>query len=116
DAALLAKDGQPREADAVLERFLRDEPDEINLVMMRAQIRADSLEDTAKARELLQAVADRSDSSAPVVQLAGLELDQNRLHAAAALVAKIRARWKEAAAADLPDPPIPPQRPTLADA
>ena len=60
-----------------------------------------ALKDPDKARELLQAVADRVDSSAPLIQLAGLEIEKDRLDAATAVVAKIRARWKEAAAADV---------------
>ncbi|HZW32760.1 MAG TPA: tetratricopeptide repeat protein [Isosphaeraceae bacterium] len=100
-AAFLAKDGQPGAADQLLDEFLRDHPEDFNLVMMRAQIRAEALKDPDTARTLLQAVADRVDSSAPLVQLAGLEIDKDRLDAAAAVVTKIRARWKEAAAADV---------------
>ena len=46
--------------------------------MMRAQIQADLSRSPEKARELLHGVADRTDSSAPG-QLAGLEIDRNRL-------------------------------------
>jgi tetratricopeptide (TPR) repeat protein len=116
EAALLVKDDRPGDADAVLERFLRDEPDDANLVMMRAQIQAESLKQPDRARQLLGAIADRSDTSAPLVQLAGLELDANRLDAAAAVVARIRARWKEAAAADVLEAQIALKRGRLADA
>ena len=49
----------------------------------------------------MQGIADRTESSAPLVQLAGLELERNQLDAAAAVIAKIRARWTEAATSDV---------------
>jgi tetratricopeptide (TPR) repeat protein len=116
EAALLVRDGKPNEADRALEVFLREEPENTSLVMMRAQIQAESLKDAAKARELLRGIAETSDSSAPLVQLAGLEIDQNRLDDAAAVVAKIRERWKEAAAADVLDAQIALRRGKVTDA
>ena len=98
EAALLVKDGKPEEADAVLERVPHaPSPTTHSLVMMRAQIQAETLKDPDQARALLEGIAERSDNSAPLVQLAGLELERNRLDEAAAVIAKIRARWKEAA-------------------
>ncbi len=101
EAALLVKDGKPAEADAALEQFLRAEPENQGLVLMRAQIQADNLKAPDKARELLKGIADRSDSSAPMVQLAVLELDRGRLDEAEAVIARVRARWKESATVDV---------------
>ena len=69
--------------------------------MMRAQIQAEQLKNLAKARELLLGIADKTENSAPLVQLAGLELDSNQLDAAEEVIAKIRSRWKEAATSDV---------------
>jgi tetratricopeptide (TPR) repeat protein len=101
DAALLDKDGKPAEADKVLENFLAPGPDNPTLVMMRAQIQAESLKDFAKARSLLLAVSEKTENSAPLVQLAGLELERNQLDQAQEVIAKIRTRWKEAATGDV---------------
>jgi predicted Zn-dependent protease len=62
---------------------------------------ADLLGDVKEARKLLVNLAERSDNSAPLVQLALLDLKQKDYDAVAATIAKIRGRWKEAAAADL---------------
>ena len=48
-------------------------------------------------------IADRSENSAPLVQLALLDMKQKDYDAVTATIAKVRARWKEAAAADLLD-------------
>jgi predicted Zn-dependent protease len=101
DAALLAQDQKPAEADRVLEEFLQKDPDHTNLVIMRAQLQAESLKNPEKARALLLAASDRADSSAPLVQLAGLELERGNLDAAAEIIGKIKARWKEAATGDV---------------
>ena len=101
DAALVAKDSKPALADQILADFLKTAPDHPALVMMRAQLQAESLKNDDEARSLLQGVADRTESSAPLVQLAGLELERNQLDAAEAVIAKIRARWKESATSDV---------------
>ena len=103
EAALLARDGKPEEADRVLAAFLAAHPDNLTLTLMRAQVLADMLDNQKEARSLLVAVADRTDNSAPLVQLALLDLKKKDYDAVAATIAKIRARWKEAAAADLLD-------------
>jgi predicted Zn-dependent protease len=103
EAALLAKDGNPAEADQTLAAFLELDPDQTTLIMMRAQIHAESLKNDEQARALLRAAAERTESSAPLVQLAGLELERNDLGAAEAVIAKIRSRWKEAATGDVLD-------------
>ncbi len=116
EASLLVRDAKPREADKVLEDFLRDEPDNVKTVVLRAQIQAERLKDTDKARELLRAAAERSQSSDPMVQLAALELENNRLDEAATIVARIRDRWKEAAVSDILDAQIAIKRGKLAEA
>ncbi len=101
EAALVAKDGKPADADRILAEFIKASPDQPSLVMMRAQLQSDSLKNDQEARSLLQGIADRTESSAPLVQLAGLELDRNQLDAAEAVIAKIRTRWKESATGDV---------------
>jgi tetratricopeptide (TPR) repeat protein len=101
DAALLAKDGKPEAADQILSEFLVRQPDNVTLVIMRAQLLVDSLKNVEQARAILAAIADKTESSAPLVQLAGLELERNNLAAAEAVIAKIRTRWKEAATSDV---------------
>jgi tetratricopeptide (TPR) repeat protein len=116
EASLLAKEAKPQEADQVLEDFLRDEPDNVKLGILRAQIQAEGLKDLNKARAILRGIAERSESSDPMIQLASLELEQNRLDEAAAIVATIRGRWKEAAAADILDAQIAIKRGKIGDA
>ena len=52
---------------------------------------------------LCRVIAERSDNSAPLVQLALLELAAKDFAAVSASIAKVRARWKEAATGDLLD-------------
>jgi predicted Zn-dependent protease len=103
EAALLARDGKAKEADGVLADFLARNPENTGVVLMRAQILGDPLGDAKAARKLLVDAAGRTENSAPLVQLALLELKEKDYPAAASTIAKIRARWKEAAAADLLD-------------
>ena len=62
---------------------------------------AESLKRPKEARELLLALAERCDSSTPLVQLVQIDLEQNDLDAAADTINKIRSRWKEAATGDI---------------
>jgi cellulose synthase operon protein C len=101
DAALVAKDGKPDQADRILAEFLAKEPDNVTLVLMRAQLQVESLKNVEQARSLLLSIAEKTESSAPLVQLAGLELERNELAAAEAVIGKIRSRWKEAATSDV---------------
>ncbi len=101
DAALLVKAGKPDEAEKRLGSFVVGETGRDTLAMMRAQILAESLKRPDEARAILMEVGEKADSSAPWVQLAGLEIESNRLAEAEAVVRKIRGRWKEAAAADV---------------
>ena len=103
NAAFLVKDGKPEEADKALAEFLAQDSDDVTLTLMRAQILNDSLDRPDDARKLLTELGERSESSAPWVQLAQLELTRNNLDAAAAVVAKVRGRWKEAATGDILD-------------
>ncbi len=103
DASTLSKLGKPEEADRALAAFLAKVPDSVPAVQMRAQILAKDLNKTAEARKLLADVAERGDNSAPLVQLALLELAAKDYDAVTASIAKVRARWKDAATGDLLD-------------
>jgi predicted Zn-dependent protease len=101
DASFHARANQPKEADRVLAEFLAQDPENVGVTLLRAQVLADLLGDVKEARKLLINLAERSDNSAPLVQLALLDLKQKDYDAVATTVAKIRNRWKESAAADL---------------
>jgi tetratricopeptide (TPR) repeat protein len=73
------------------------------VALLRSQILVEVLNDTAEARKLLAQVAERSDNSAPLIQLAIVDLKRHDRQAVANTIAKIRSRWKEAAIADLLD-------------
>ncbi|WP_406696848.1 tetratricopeptide repeat protein [Singulisphaera sp. Ch08] len=103
DAAMLAKADKPEEADAVLAQYIDRNPDNIAITLTRAQLLSDTLNKPEDARKLLLSVADRSDNSGPLVQLALLDLRKHDHAAVAATIAKIRTRWKEAAIGDLLD-------------
>jgi predicted Zn-dependent protease len=101
DASLRVRANQPAEADRILAAFLEHDPESVGIVLMRAQVLADLLGNVKEARKLLVNLAERCENSAPLVQLALLDLKQKDHDAVAATIAKIRSRWKEAAAADL---------------
>ena len=103
DAAMYAQADQPQEANRVLDEFLTAHPDHVNVALMRAQVLSEMLGDPKEARKILANLADHSDHSAPLVQLALLDLKQHDQEAVANTIAKIRSRWKEAAVADLLD-------------
>ncbi len=103
DASLRLRAKDPRAAERVLTDFLAKVPDNMAAIQQKAQILAQELDRPADARKLLGSVADTTDNSAPVVQLALLELGMQDHDAAAATIAKIRQRWKDAAAGDLLD-------------
>lgn len=103
DAAMLARSERKEDADKVLTEFLKRSPDNIGVILMRVQILSELLDNQKEARKLLVSVADRSENSAPLVQLALLDLKQHDHNAVADSIAKIRGRWKEAAIADLLD-------------
>ncbi len=103
DASMLTRAKRPEDADRLLAGFLAKVPDNVPAVQMRAQILARDLDRPAEARKLLSDVAERGDNSAPLVQLALLELAAKDFEAVAASIAKVRARWKDAATGDLLD-------------
>ncbi len=82
EAAIANRDGKPEEADRVLKEYLAGDPDNVTLTMMRAQILADPLKRPKDARAILADLAERSDNSSPLVQLAQLELDADDLESA----------------------------------
>ena len=103
EASMLVKAKQPEEADQILADFLKAVPDNVAAVQLRAQILANEMKRPADAKKLLGSVADRSENSAPMVQLALLELQGKDFEAANATIARIRRRWKDAATSDLLD-------------
>ena len=103
DATLLSKAKRPEDADRVLAGFLAKVPDSVPVVQMRAQILAQDLKKPDEARKVLGDVAERGDNSAPLVQLALLELAAKDYSAMAGSIAKVRSRWKDAATGDLLD-------------
>ena len=77
EAALLAKDGKPAEADAVLGRVPRaPSPTTPTLVMMRAQIQAESLKNLDQARALLEGDRRAIRELGPAGPARRLELDR----------------------------------------
>jgi predicted Zn-dependent protease len=103
DATILAKAKKPVEADQVLVEFLKKVPDNVPAIQLRAQILVQDLNKAAEARNLLNSVAERSDNSAPLVQLALIDLAAKDYPAVSVSIAKIRDRWKDAATGDLLD-------------
>ncbi len=101
DAATRVRAKEPKEADRVLAEFLEKDPENVAIALMRAQVLSDELGNVSEARKLLVNFAERSENSAPLVQLALLDLRQKDYNAVATTIAKIRSRWKEAAAGDL---------------
>ena len=70
----------PTQADRVLAELpCPPSPITPTLVMMRAQIQAESLKNVEQARSLLLSIGEKTENSAPLVQLAGLELERNEL-------------------------------------
>ena len=103
DAALLVKEDKSKEADHILAAYLAKFPDAMSATLMRAQILAELLDKSMEARDLLDGIAERSDNSAPLVQLALLDLKLHDYDAMTKTIAKIRGRWKEAATGDVLD-------------
>ncbi|WP_337174386.1 tetratricopeptide repeat protein [Paludisphaera sp.] len=101
DAALKVRDKKAEEADKLLADFLAAHPDDVTLAAMRAQILVDELGRVDDARKLLAEVGERGNTTAPWVQLAQIEMGRDDLEAAAAVVAKVRSRWKEGAVGDV---------------
>ncbi len=62
---MLVKEGKPKDADRVLAEFLATVPDQVTLVLLRAQIQVEALKNAETARSLLLGIADKTESSAP---------------------------------------------------
>ncbi|HWE39747.1 MAG TPA: tetratricopeptide repeat protein [Isosphaeraceae bacterium] len=103
DAGMLLKAGKADVAERLLADYQARYPDHIGIILVRARFLADQLGKVAEARKLLSVAADRLENSAPLILLAQIELQAKDLDAMARTVARVRARWKEAAAADLLD-------------
>lgn len=103
DAAMLVDANQAPAADAVLAEFLAKYPTHLDVRMIRARVlAAPPLSRRDEARKVLMEAAE-GDQSAPLVQVALMDLQAKDYAAAAKTIAKLRSRWKEIAAADLLD-------------
>jgi tetratricopeptide (TPR) repeat protein len=103
DAGLWIRDEKPEEAERLLADFMKIHPDDLAVGQLRARLLFDSLKRPEDARELLRTLADRTDNSGPMAQLALLELAADRTNEASQVIAKVRGRWPEASIADLLD-------------
>jgi tetratricopeptide (TPR) repeat protein len=103
DSVLRAEASDAAGADAVLAEYLARHPDHVELAMSRARLLSGPLNRPDEARKLLSTLTEKAETSAPLVQVAMLDLARKDYDATAKTIAQIRARWKEAAAADLLD-------------
>jgi tetratricopeptide (TPR) repeat protein len=103
EAGLNLQQKNPQAADKTLADYLSAHPAQVDVLLFRARVLSDNLDRVDDARKLLSTAAAQSDTSAPLVQLAMLEIGRNNPDAAAEVITRIRARWKEAAVADLLD-------------
>ena len=103
EASMLVKAKQVPQADQLLADFLVKFPDNVTAAQLRAQILAVDLKRPADARKLLASVVERAENSAPMVQLALLEMSSRDFEAAASTITRIRRGWKDASTADLLD-------------
>ena len=101
DAAMHMEDGKPEAADRVLAAFVRTHPNSADAIQLRARLLAGPLQKPDEARKLLAPLAESSESSGPLVELALIDLTRNDHEAAAKTIATIRSRWKESAAPDI---------------
>lgn len=103
DAAFQIGEDQPQKADAVLAEYLAAHPKDLDVLQLRARLLVEKLDRPDEARALLKTAAETAENSSPLIQLALIDLARKDHAAAAATIAQIRSRWKEAAAADLLD-------------
>jgi predicted Zn-dependent protease len=103
DAALHLREEHPEHADQVLSTFSAAHPKDLDVVQMRARVLAGPLKRPDDARKLLLRAAEGAETSAPLIQLALLDLSRRDDEAVARTIKTIRARWKESASADLLD-------------
>ncbi len=103
DAALRLEANQPAEAEKQLSAFLKTNPDNLELSLLKAKILAGGLKQIDAARALLSQLSEQSETSQPLVQLALLEMSERNYPGVEKAIRQIRNRWKDAAAADLLD-------------
>ncbi len=101
DAVIHASEKDNAGAEAILSEFLARHPQFVDLTMLRARLLFPDKPE--EARKLLLTLSEKAETSGPLVQLAMLDLGRKDMAGAAKTIAQIRARWKEAAAADLLD-------------
>lgn len=101
EAALDVQEKKFAEADTLLDQYLKVHPGRVAVVQARASVLADYLDKPKDAVDLLTTASERSDSSAPLVQLAQLHLKRDQRDAAARVIAQLRSRWSDSAAPDL---------------
>lgn len=101
DAGLLSGQDKAAEGDKVLAEFLKAHPNDVPATEARAKLLSAVLKRPDEARALLTGIAERSQNSGPLIQLADLDLAEGDLDNVTRTVARIRERWPEAAAADL---------------
>jgi predicted Zn-dependent protease len=103
DASLSVAADKPSDADATLAAYLAAHPGSEELTLYRARVLSGSLGKLDEARSLLCTFAAHSHTSAPLVQLALLDLARKDYSAVTRTISAVRERWSEAATADLLD-------------
>ena len=98
---MLTKDGKPNEADRVLAEFLAGDPITVTLVMMRAQIQAESLKNVDQARDLLLASPTRPRIPPRSCNWPASSSIATSLTPPRASSPRSASRWKEAATGDV---------------
>ncbi len=99
-AAVLVSEDKAEEAEKQLAEFMVRVPENSSIAQLRATILSQKLDRVAEARTILSEIGDRSVTSAPLVQLALIDLEKRNLEAVSETIGKIRKRWPEAAAGD----------------
>ena len=104
DVAFRVEAKQATEADRVLAAFLAKHSTHTEVALLRARLLAgDDLKKPEEAKKILVSLCEKAETSAPLIQLALLDLADGRYEAVATTIAKIRTRWKESASGDLLD-------------
>jgi cellulose synthase operon protein C len=104
EVSFLLEQKRAVDADRTLAEYVAKHPANTEVVLLRARLLAsDELKNSAEARRILADLCERAVNSTPFVQLALLDLKQERLQDVEITIAKIRGRWKESSAGDLLD-------------
>lgn len=101
DSRMLVVDGEPEKAEALLAEYCDRRPEVVQAHLARAQLLATQLDRPDRAREILNAAAERGNHSAPLVQLALLALSERDFDGVNDALARLRKRQPESSAADL---------------